>query len=168
MTSSKTTKHELGRPHRNSPGPGRGSSIAPNRPAAPGGTEPSSQYHLLRSVPHPGQLQRQHTASAPVPRPAAIRHGSWPTGPSTTGQHERAFSTPACPDSRPKAERWPLSSPACRQEGTKPIMPPQAQNPRSQVLQLATETEAAIRVFEAANLNQRRSFAATPALQGAD
>ena len=37
---------------------------------------------------------------------------------------------------------------------------PQAQNPRSQVLQLATETEAAIRAFEAANLNQRRSFAA--------
>ena len=37
---------------------------------------------------------------------------------------------------------------------------PQAQNPRSQVLQLATETEVAIRAFEAANLNQRRSFAA--------
>ena len=37
---------------------------------------------------------------------------------------------------------------------------PQAQNPRSQVLQLATETEAAIRAFEAANLNQQRSFAA--------
>ena len=37
---------------------------------------------------------------------------------------------------------------------------PQAQNPRSKVLQLATETEAAIRAFEAANLNLRRSFAA--------
>ena len=37
---------------------------------------------------------------------------------------------------------------------------PQAQNPRSQVLHLATETEAAIRAFEAATLSQRRSFAA--------
>jgi hypothetical protein len=36
----------------------------------------------------------------------------------------------------------------------------QAQNPRSQVLQLATETEVAIRAFEAANPTQRRSFAA--------
>ena len=55
--------------HRNSPGPGRGSSIAPNRPAAPGGTEPGSQHHLLRSVPRPGQQQRQHTHRLRFPGP---------------------------------------------------------------------------------------------------
>ena len=159
MTSSKTTKHELGRPHRNSPGPGRGSSIAPNRPAAPGGTEPSSQYHLLRSVPHPSQQQRRHTHRLrfPGPQRSGMGVGLPDHRPPVSTS---AASTPACPDSRPKSERWQFSSPACRQEGTKPITRPQAQNPRSQVLQLATETEAAIRAFEAANLNQRRSFAA--------
>ena len=33
------------------------------------GTEPSSQYHLLRSVPHPGQQQRQHTHRLRFPGP---------------------------------------------------------------------------------------------------
>ena len=80
-----------------------------------------------RSTPWPTTTPTH--SSAPVPRPAAIRHGSWPTGPSTTGQHERAFSTPACPDSRPKSERWPLSSPACRQDGTKPITRPKRKIP---------------------------------------
>ena len=128
MTSSKTTKQELGRPHRNSPGPGRGSSIAPNRPAAPGGTEPSSQYHLLRSVPHPSQQQRQHTHRLrfPGPQRSGMGVGLPDHRPPVSAS---AASTPACPDSRPKSERWPLSSPACRQEGTKPITRPKRKIP---------------------------------------
>ena len=66
-TSSKTKKHELERPHRNSPSPGLRSAAAAYRTATPGGDQPGNQHHLLRRVPRPGQQQRQHTHRFRIP-----------------------------------------------------------------------------------------------------
>ena len=161
MTSSKTTKHELGRPHRNSPGPGRRSSIAPNWPAARRRAELNravstiyyAAFHTLAN----------NNANTLIGSGSQARSDpAWELA-CRTIDHRSARAR--C--QHPGMSRFPAqiremavlfaSLQARRHQAD---YAPQAQNPRSQVLQLATETEAAIRAFEAANLNQRRSFAA--------
>ena len=121
---------------------------------------PGSQHHLLRSIPRPGQQQRQHTDRLRFPSPQRSGMG---VVTYRTIDHRSARARCQHPGmSRFPAQIREMAALFARLQARRhqADYAPQAQNPRSQVLQLATETEAAIRAFEAANLNQRRSFAA--------